>query len=429
MSDALKYCSESLRRANIDKFQCSLSDKTQYEMNLEGTEFSLIRTNVGSTLNITVIQDHRKGDITLNRLDPQSIDEAVRAVIELASTSQQDKVNDISPSQEPQEFSAGPEQPDAERMYALLKEYRQQLPQAFPLIKLMETIFTFSHTVSRFINSSGVDFVTSKGMYSLVTIFSSKDGEKTSSFNYTGFSLKDLEQSLLDRASLKSLLRQSVEHLNSKPLQGKFVGDVVITPDCLSGIIHYYVSSYLSDRALISGTSLLKDDMGKEVASAKLTLASKPVSPEISDGYFVTPDGFAAENVTVIDKGVLKSFMLSLYGANKTKLERARNAGGCWVVEAGDKTFEEIVKGVKKGILLARYSGGNPSASGDISGVAKNSYYIENGEIMYPVSETMISGNLLELFKNIEAISQERIDFGSAILPYIHASGVTISGK
>lgn len=429
MRDALRYCLESLRKAGVDKYQCSLTEKLNYELNLHGTEFSLVRTTSDETLNITVIHDNRKGDISVNLLDQDSIEQAVRSAIELSKTSQQDSDYDISPRQPSQQFSAGPTEPDAERMYGLLNEFRAQLPKLFPQIRLMETIFNFSNAVNHFINSNGVDFISSKGLYSMSTVFTSKDGEKTSSFNYTGFSLAELEKSLLDRASLKNLLQQSVEHLNAEPLQGKFVGDVIITPDCLNELIQYYVYVYLSDRVLISGTSLFKDALDQEVASAKLTLHSAPVSAEISDGYFVTPDGFAAENVTVIDKGVLKSFMLSLYGANKTKKPRAKNSGGCWVVEPGEQSLEDMIRGVKKGLLVARYSGGNPSANGDFSGVAKNSYYIENGKVMYPVNETMISGNLAEVFKNIVGITQERIDFGAAILPYIHTSGVTISGK
>lgn len=429
MSDALKYCSESLHKAGIDKFQCALTEKKQYEMSLEGNELSLIRTTVDDTLKITVIRDNRKGDLSLNRVDRESIDEAVLTVIELSNASQQDADYDISPKQEPQHFTAGPREPDADRMYELLKRYSLQTAQIFPQIKLMETTFTFLHTVDHFANSNGVDFVSMKGVYNLSSVFASKDGEKTSSFNYSSFSMKALERDILDSATLRHLLQQSVEHLDAKPLQGKFIGDIVITPDCLNVLIQYYVYTYLGDRALITGTSLLKDKKGQEVASPKLTLSSKPVSSEVADGYFVTPDGFAAENVTLIDKGVLNSFMLSLYGSNKTKLERAKNSGECWVVEPGNKTLDEMVKGVERGILVARYSGGNPSANGDFSGVAKNSYYIENGKIMYPVSETMIAGNLAEIFRNIKDISSERVDFGSAILPYIHTGGVTISGK
>ena len=67
----------------------------------------------------------------------------------------------------------------------------------------------------------------------------------------------------------------------------------------------------------------------------------------------------------------------------------------------------ELVKGVKKGLLLARFSG------------AKNSFYIEDGAIMYPLSETMITGNLIALFRELTAVSAERVDFGDAVLPWI----------
>lgn len=429
MSDALQHCSEALRQAGVDKFQCTLTEHQLYEMNLEGSEFSLIRTTTDNALHLLVIIDGRKADISLNSVEPEAIDEAVRSVIELSKTSQPDPDYDISPAQAAQQFAAGPERPDPERMYQLLQGYRQQVQQTFPLIKLSESILAYNHAVSHFINSNGVDFRTNKGLYSLSSVFASKEGEKTSSFNYTGFVLAELERDLLDCASLRTLLQQSVEHLEARPLTGKFVGDVVITPDCLNDFIAFYAMAYLSDRALITGTSLLQDKLGQVVADRQLTLAAKPVAPEIVDGYFVTNDGFAAEDVTFIEQGVLKSFLLSLYGANKTKRERAKNGGGCWVVEAGQQTVDELIRGVERGVLVARFSGGNPSQNGDFSGVAKNSYYIENGEIKYPVSETMIAGNLLELFQSIKGISAERINFGFSILPYLRAGGVTISGK
>ncbi|MGI6358437.1 MAG: TldD/PmbA family protein [Bacillota bacterium] len=429
MNAALEYCSQALSKADVDKYQAVLTESRKHEMNLEGPEFALVRTTENSTLRITVIKDSRKGDISINRLEREAIDEAIQMAIELSQSSGQDPDYDISPYQQRQGFAAGPGQPDADRMYALLKRYVQQVTHDFPLIKLMETVFEFSYGVQQLINSNGVDFTTTQGVYRFSSVFASQEGEKTSSFNYTGFSLQELEQDLLQRGSLRRLLQQSVEHLHARPLQGKFVGDVVITPECLSDLVSYYVATYLGDRALITGTSLLKDKLGQPVASGKLTLSSQPLSPRVADGYFVTPDGFAAENVTLIERGVLKSFMLSLYGSKKTKLERAKNAGQCWVVEPGDKQLEQIIAGVKRGILVARYSGGNPSANGDFSGVAKNSYYIEDGKVVYPLNETMLSGNLAELFRNIKEISSEVVDFGFAILPYVQSSGVTISGK
>lgn len=429
MKNALEYCQDALREEQVDKFQCSLKYTTQYEMNLEGTEFSLIRTTTDNTLDITVIQDNRKGRTSVNRLDEKSISEAIETAIELANTSQQDPDYDISPKQEPASFVAGPKKADIERMYELLKEYSQQVPELFPTIKLMETVFVYKNVVGRFVNSNGVDFVTEQGFYDLTSVFSSKDGEKTTSFNYSGFATADLEAPLLERATLERLLRQSVEHLEARPFAGKFTGDVIITPDCLQAFLYYFAWVFLSDGAMIAGTSPFKGKLGQQVANEQLTLSAQPLSPAMAEGYFITDEGFAAENVTVIEHGVLKSFLLSQYGSKKTGLERAKNQGRCWVMEPGQKSLEEMITKVKRGLLVARYSGGNPSPNGDFSGVAKNSYYIEDGKIMYPVTETMIAGNLAEVFRNVKEISSERIDYGMGLIPYLLTTGVTISGK
>jgi PmbA protein len=78
-------------------------------------------------------------------------------------------------------------------------------------------------------------------------------------------------------------------------------------------------------------------------------------------------------------------------------------------------------------VLLNRFSGGRPNDKGDFSGVAKNSYYIENGAVAYPISETMVSGNMARLLHDILAISRERADFGYAIYPWIRIGGIGIS--
>ena len=78
-------------------------------------------------------------------------------------------------------------------------------------------------------------------------------------------------------------------------------------------------------------------------------------------------------------------------------------------------------------IKVFRFSGGYPSDNGDFSGVAKNSYYIEGGEIKFPIIETMVSGNISQMFMNIISISKESVDFGDSILPWVSFDGVTIS--
>ena len=156
-----------------------------------------------------------------------------------------------------------------------------------------------------------------------------------------------------------------------------------------------------------------------------MTLHSRP--RDLVGGYSVTGDGYEAQNATIVDRGVLKSFLLDQYGSRKTGLARAVTGGGAWVVDAGATPLDAMIRDVKAGVLIARYSGGRPNDKGDFSGIAKNSYYIEDGAIAYPISETMVSGNLASLLTNIVAISSERADFGSGIFPWIRVGGIGIS--
>ncbi len=423
-----KYGLNALLKAGADKAQCSLTLTDKHEMNVELGEFTLLRTTFDTRVGLTAIKGNKKGSTSINKSDNESLDKAAAGVLAIADASAPDEANDIAEVQAPAVFSSGSDSPNLDKMYASMKKLIESIKAGYPKLVLMQAYLDFTHSRNFFLNSNGVDFTTNKGIYNCTVIFTSKDEEKVSSFNYTGFSLKDLEKDLLNCGSLNTLLRQSTEQVTTEPLQGKFVGDVIITPDCLMDML-YFVSSSLSDGPMISGTSIYKDKLNQQIASPMLTIHSRPVSGEICDGYFLTPDGYAAQNSTIIEKGVLKTFLLSQYGSKKTGLGRAVNNGEAFVVDSGDTRFDDMVKSVKKGILLARFSGGYPSDNGDFSGVAKNSYLIQDGEIKYPISESMISGNFADMLKNITAISREQVDYGFAILPWIEVSGITVSGK
>ncbi len=426
--EILKYCLDSFAKAGADKSQAVLNRTKKYELNIEAGEITLLRTTYNTGLSLTVIDNAKKGSITINKSDIESIDEGIKNALELSKSSDVDECYDISYEQEPKEFTVGDNEPDLDKMYSTLQELLKSIKELYPQI-ILSGVMEFKHNVSNFSNSNGVNYTSSKGLYTFSNFFSAKEGDKSSSFNGTDISLKKLERELLDIGSIKDLLKESVEQLNTKSIEGKFLGDIIITPDCMKEMLEYYTGISLKDGALISGTSLFKEKLNQPVASPMFTLHANPVSEDICNGYFITPDGFAAENLTIIENGNLNSFLLSQYGANKTKLQRSKNIGGAYIVEAGDKKLEDIIKSVDRGIILSRFSGGRPSVNGDFSGVAKNSYYIEEGEVKYPISETMISGNLYDMFMNIEGISRERINFGDAILPWICSSGITISGK
>ena len=81
------------------------------------------------------------------------------------------------------------------------------------------------------------------------------------------------------------------------------------------------------------------------------------------------------------------------------------------------------------GALLSHFCGGAPDDNLDFAGIAKNSFYIEDGEVRHALNETMVSGNFIQLLQDIHAVSQEVVNFGDCAYPFIAASGVTISSK
>jgi len=256
--------------------------------------------------------------------------------------------------------------------------------------------------------------------------FSSKEGTDTSSMMYTGYSSYDLDAPIQRSANVDMLLRQSTEQVRTQHIPAKFRGDLVIAPNCLGSFIGF-LTMRIGDGPMVAGTSVYKGKLGEAVASDKFTLRSMPLSGEISSGYRITGDGYKADDSTIVDKGRLESYLLGIYGANKTGLARAVNSGGCYVVEPGEQSFEALVGDVREGILITRFSGGRPNDRGDFSGVAKNSYYIRDGKVQYPIKETTVSGNMVDLLQSIESVSRERINFGTGILPWVRVSGITAS--
>ena len=279
---------------------------------------------------------------------------------------------------------------------------------------------------SHIMNTNGVDFEINRGLYSFSPMFTAKDKMGTSSFNYTYFNTLKLTENLKDRGYLSNLLKQSEEQVKTFSIKDKFVGEVLVTPHCLSDFLSFIEYS-ISDTSLISGTSIYKDKIGEQITDKKLTLSSNPTDKRIDGGYFITGDTYKAKNIDIIKNGVLNTHLLSLYGSKKIGGKRTANQGGAYIIENGDKSLKKIIKNIDKGILLCRFSGGSPNDNGDFSGVAKNSYYIEKGKICFPIIETMISGNIPEMFMSIKNISNENINFGDSILPWVAFGGITIS--
>ncbi len=257
-------------------------------------------------------------------------------------------------------------------------------------------------------------------------MFSARDGVDVSSFNYSVWQGRDLSQPLHELGSFARLLSQSQGQLHPQRVPDKFVGTVVVTPDCLPSFLGPFAQS-LGDSSLVAGTSMYRDSLRSQVTDDKLTIHCRPASERRGRPDFFTKDGRVAADSTLVERGVLQGFLLSDRGATRTGLPRGDNEGGGYEIDPGDTPLDELISGIERGVLLCRFSGGRPSDNGDFSGVAKNSYLIEDGKVQTPLGETMVSGNFVRMLKEVRGVSAEHTDFGFCDLPWVAFEGLTVS--
>lgn len=418
-----------LKDGGADMAQCVATYKEKREFNVDGGEFSLFRTTFDNSLVLTAFKGGKKGTISINRLDDEAIKAAVSDCIASCDSAVADEAWEIASTPDSRRFEEGCVTPDLDKFFDRLRELMENIKDRHPLILMEQLIASHVKTDSLYLNSFGVEYETVGGAYSVDLMYSAHDGERGSSFFGSGVVFDSLEKPIIELASIERDLSDVEKQVDTRPLEGKFEGTLIAPPSSLASFLYYALSNFAGDSTLLDGTSIWKDALGTAVADERLTISMNPLDERIVCGDRYTGEGYIAENYDVIKNGVLNSFMLSQYIANKTGLKRAPNDTFSVVIEGGDVSLDEIIKNTKKGIIVGRFSGGQPGTNGEFSGVAKNSFLVEDGKITSAVSETMINGNLADILKNISAISSETVCDGTSVLPYIAFEGVTVSGK
>ncbi len=420
---------QMLQERGAAKYSFLMGESERQEFNTEGGDFKLLRTAFSGSASLSVFRDGRKGSASGNDLSEEGLLSLIDSAMASAESAPVDPAHDIAPREESRTFRLGVEKPDPDRFFERLRELMGAIEKEFPLINVMQLIGDCSSGHSILRTSNGTEFERYSGAYNVDVEFSASDGRSNTGLDYTFVQTDSLEKPLLDLGDLRRKLDDAQKQLNPSPLSGKYEGTLVFTPDCLGDFISMTLVNYVSGSVILDGTSQWLDKIGEKVADESLTVRFDPFDSRIVCGERYTGDGFLSEPVTVIENGVLKTFLLSLYVANKTGRPVTKNAGSALIVNEGSQSLEELIASVPDGLLVGGFSGGQPGANGEFSGVAKNSFRIENGKVSGPVSETMISGNLGEMWNHIRGISKETCRNGAYVLPYMAVDGIVISGK
>ena len=421
---------DRLKAAGADAACCEASESETREFNVENGSFSLFRTLFDKGLTLTAYQDHKKGQVHANRFDDEAVAAAVSDCMAVAAAGEPDEAWRLAPEGVEQDFTLGVPEPDLDLFFSRLQELLAEIAAKYPTIGVESMVAL--HRKSRIVyrNTNGACFRTLEGYFQVELEYVAHDGDLGSSIYYSVLTLDKLDRPLIELGSVKNDLDMIVKQVHTTPLEGKFTGTILLPPACLRDFLSSALDNFVADNVILNGTSIWKDKLGQAVADPRLTLHIAPLDERIVCGERYTAEGYLSRNYTILDKGVLQCFRLSDYVANKTGFARAANTDSwAYCMEPGDRPLEDLIAGIDRGVLVGRFSGGEPGTNGDFSGVAKNSFLIEHGKITDALSETMISGNLEALLNSLTGLSAETVCNGFTVLPWAAFDGVTISGK
>jgi len=425
-----EFASELVTRAiaaGADAAQVRASRRAYFEIDFSARTIDLLRSLEDDTAAITVYRDGKRGTAAVNGRETDAVEAALAAALVAADAGVADPANDVAAASSEPATRHGPEASDRGAMIAAVEGFIDDLKQSYPLIRTRNSIYSFSDTETAFANSRDLRQSQRRASYGFGAMFSAKDGAKTTSFNYSGASAYAPFERLIGVGTVNRLIEETLRAFERAPVPEKFVGDVIITPDCLQSLLPMLAEA-LSGGALFAGTSPYKERRGEAIASPLFSLLNRPRSPDFPDGSDFDGFGVPTRDLDVVKDGVLADFLVDYYMSRKLGMEQT---AGAWnfVVPSGETSIADMIGATKRGIILSRFSGGRPNSNLDFSGVAKNSFYVENGEVRHALGETMVSGNFQALLSAIHAVSREAVNFGGAIYPFIAASGVTISAR
>ncbi|MES2563783.1 MAG: metalloprotease PmbA [Pseudomonadota bacterium] len=175
-----------------------------------------------------------------------------------------------------------------------------------------------------------------------------------------------------------------------------------------SGLMGHFVSA-VSGGSLYRKSSFLVDSMGKQIFSPNVQISD---IPDIEKGLASSPfdeEGVATQRREIVKDGVVQGYFLSSYSARKLGMRSTGNAGGNHnlIMQDTGEDFAALLKKLDRGLLVTELMGqGVNQVTGDYSRGAAG-YWVENGEIAYPVQEITIAGNLKDMFRSVVAVGND----------------------
>jgi PmbA protein len=396
-------------------------------------------------LGLRVFVGKRSASTSTSDFSADSLDQLIAETCTLAKAVVEDQVSGL-----PAADQMAREEPDLD----LYDSVKLNTEQQIDLAKRVEAVAM--STDERVTNSEGGDFDSSSGRVVLGNSHGFLGEYQSSSFSLsvspvatdpeTGTMQRDSWYSVqrkfakLDTPEVVGLeaARRTIRKLGARKVATQRVP--VVFDSETAGSLMGNLCSAVSGYSLYKGASFLAGQLDKPLASEYVTVYD---DGQVIGGLGSRPfdgEGLPTRKTTVVDRGVLKSYLLDTYSGRKLGLPSTGNASRSvgenpsvgptnFYLAPGTKTAQDMIKTVKQGLYVTDLIGfGINMVTGDYSRGASG-FWIEGGELAYPVEEITIAGNLKEMFAGIEMIGSDLVFRGRIASPTLKIGEMMVAGN
>lgn len=421
------------RQLGADSAEISISKQTGLSVNTRGGEVESIEFNKDGALGIAVYRDGRKGSSSTTDLGPLAVRSAVEAALEISRHTAADPFSGLADAEwlawdVPELDLLHPIEPDPDYGLELARRCELHALGLDPRIKQSDGAgFSSHHGIKVYGNSHGFVKGYSGSRHSLsCVLIGEQDGEMQRDYGYSSC------RAINDLWTPERIAEEAVERTVSR-LGGRKIGTatlpVLFDADTASGLFGHLVSA-ISGGNLYRKSSFLLDSLGQQIFPDWLQIDEQALLPRGLASAPFDAEGVRTRDQAIIAAGCLQTYLLTTYSGRKLGMPSTGHAGGIhnWLVTGQGQSQHELLQQMGTGLFITELMGqGVNVVTGDYSRGAAG-FWVENGEIAYPVEEITIAGNLKDMFRNMLAVgsdwdSRSSLRTGSILLEQMKIAG------
>lgn len=449
MNDYRNLASElvtALKKQGADAADVYISSISNFNTMVRLGNIERLQQSTSKGLGLRVFKNGATALTFTTDFQDRTVQDLVRETLEIVKVSNADKYNGLAPKELLGEYTG---------KLMIFDESLLKLSPEKKIEMVKEAEAAGRAVDKRITNSNGASWSNSIGQVTLansdgfvgqykttiaslnVRLLAEENGVKQTDgwFSFNRFLNKiDAPKSIGEEAG-----RRVVRRLGGKKVKSQAV-PVVVDPQVAGGFVGMIFGA-ASGGSIYRRSSYLVDKIGQEIASPMITIVDDAT---MLDGLSSRPfdaEGVKSSSFTLIENGVLKTYVCDSYSARRLNARVTGNAGRSYqsapgvgasnlFLKKGKDAPEDIIKSVKNGFYLTEMFGsGINGVTGDFSQGASG-FWIENGEITYPVQEITIAGNVLKVMKNVQSIGSDlSFRYGSTASPTLLIAEMTVGGE